>query len=47
MGWEFFELCLDPDLVYSLFSISGYEKEEGSMLEQQFVHWLSKQFEAK
>ena len=21
MGWEFFELCLDPDLVYSLFSI--------------------------
>jgi len=48
MGWEFFELCLDPDLVYSLFSIfPDMEKEEGSILEQQFVHWLAKQFKKR
>ncbi|MGE5661296.1 MAG: hypothetical protein ACM3X1_03515 [Ignavibacteriales bacterium] len=48
MGWEFFELCLDPDLVYSLFSIfPDMKKEEGTMAEQQFVHWLSKQFKKR
>lgn len=48
MGWEFFELCLDPDLVYSLFSIfPDMKKEEGSILEEQFVNWLSKQFKKR
>jgi hypothetical protein len=48
MGWEFFELCLDPELVYSLISIfPDMQKEEGAMLEQQFVHWLSKQFKKR
>jgi hypothetical protein len=48
MGWEFFELCLDPELVYSLFSVfPDMQKEEGAMLEQQFVHWLSKQFKKR
>jgi hypothetical protein len=48
MGWEFFEICLDPELVYSLFSIfPDLKKEEGSMLEEQFVRWLSKQFKRR
>lgn len=48
MGWEFFELCLDPDLVYSLFDIfPDMKKEEGSILEEQFVSWLSKQFKKR
>jgi hypothetical protein len=48
MGWEFFELCLDPDIVYALYSIfPDIQKEEGSMMEQQFVHWISKQFKRR
>src|ERR1051325_7427285 len=48
LGWEFFQIYFDPDFVEKLIEVHpGIEKEEGHMIEQQFVLWLSKQLKKK
>jgi hypothetical protein len=48
MGWEFFQIYFDPDFIEKLIEVHpGIEKEEGHMVEQQFVLWLSKQLKKK
>jgi hypothetical protein len=48
MGWEFFQIYFDPDFIEKLIEVyPGIEKEEGHMVEQQFVLWLSKQLKKK
>ncbi|MGB7637804.1 MAG: hypothetical protein WCF06_12950 [Nitrososphaeraceae archaeon] len=48
MGWEFFQIYFDPDFIEKLIEVHpGIEKEEGHMIEQQFVLWLSKQLKKK
>ena len=43
MGWDFFQIYFDPDFVEKLLEVhSDMQKEEGIMIEQQFVFWLSK-----
>jgi hypothetical protein len=48
MGWEFFQIYFDPDFIEKLIEVHpAIEKEEGHMIEQQFVLWLSKQLKKK
>lgn len=48
MGWEFFQIYFDPDFIEKLIEVHpDIEKEEGHMIEQQFVQWLSKQLKKK
>jgi hypothetical protein len=48
MGWEFFQIYFDPDFIEKLVEVHpDIEKEEGHMIEQQFVLWLSKQLKKK
>jgi hypothetical protein len=48
IGWEFFQIYFDPDFIEKLIEVHpGIEKEEGHMIEQQFVLWLSKQLKKK
>jgi hypothetical protein len=48
MGWEFFQIYFDPDFIEKLIEVHpDIEKEEGHMIEQQFVLWLSKQLKKK
>lgn len=48
MGWEFFQIYFDPDFIEKLIEVHpSIEKEEGHMIEQQFVLWLSKQLKKK
>jgi hypothetical protein len=48
MGWDFFHICFDPDFVGKLLDVHpDIQKEEGHMVEQQFVLWFSKQFKNK
>ena len=48
LGWDFFQLYFDPDFIEKLLEIHpDIEKEEGHMIEQQFVLWLSKQLKKK
>lgn len=48
MGWDFFQLYFDPDFIEKLLEIHpDIEREEGHMIEQQFVLWLSKQLKKK
>lgn len=48
MGWDFFQIYFDPNFVEQLLDIHpDIEKEEGNMIEQQFVLWLSKQLKKK
>ena len=48
MGWEFFQIYFDPDFIEKLIEVHpGIEKEEGHMIEEQFVLWLSKQLKKK
>ena len=45
MGLDFFQIYFDPDFVEKLLEVHpDIEKQEGIMIEQQFVLWLSKQF---
>src|SRR5918992_3284934 len=44
MGWDFFQIYFDPAFVERLLEVyPDIEKEEGHMIEQEFVLWLSKQ----
>lgn len=44
MGWDFFQLYFDPFFVESLLEVyPDIQKEEGSMIEQQFVLWFGRQ----
>jgi len=44
MGWDFFQIYFDPTFVERLLEVyPDIEKEEGHMIEQEFVLWLSKQ----
>lgn len=46
--WVFFHICFDPDFVGKLLEVHpDIQKEEGYIIEQQFVLWLSKQFRNK
>ena len=48
MGWDFFQIYFDPDFVEKLLEVHpDIQKEEGIMIEQHFVFWLSKQFRNK
>jgi hypothetical protein len=48
MGWEFFQIYFDPDFIEKLIEVHpDIEKEEGHMIEQQFVLWFSKQLKKK
>lgn len=48
MGWDFFQIYFEPDFVEILLEVHpDIEKEEGHMIEQQFVLWLSKQLKKK
>jgi hypothetical protein len=48
MGWEFFQIYFDPDFIDKLIEVHpDIEKEEGHLIEQQFVLWLSKQLKKK
>jgi hypothetical protein len=45
LGWDFFYLCFDPYFIEKLLEVHpDIEKQEGNMIEQQFVLWLSKHF---
>jgi hypothetical protein len=44
LGWDFFHIYFDPDLVDKLLDLHPeIEKQEGNDIEQCFVLWLSKQ----
>jgi hypothetical protein len=44
MGWEFFQIYLDPEFVGKLLDIyPDIRKQEGNDIEQRFVLWLNKQ----
>jgi hypothetical protein len=48
MGWDFFQLYFHPFFVESLLEVHPeIEREEGSMLEQQFVLWFDKQLKKR
>ena len=43
LGWEFFQIYFDPDFVEQLLDVHPeISRQEGTMLEQRFVLWLSK-----
>jgi hypothetical protein len=44
MGWEFFQIYLEPEFVGKLLDIyPDIHKQEGNDTEQRFVLWLNKQ----
>lgn len=48
LGWDFFQIYLDPSLIEeALFIIPKINNEEGNSVEQKFVFWLSKKFKEK
>lgn len=48
LGWDFFQILFDPEFVERLLDVHpDIRKEEGNMLEQQFVLWISKQFKKR
>jgi hypothetical protein len=48
LGWDFFQLYFDPYFVESLLDVyPEITKEEGSMLEQQFVLWFGRQLKRR
>ena len=48
MGWDFFQIFFDSIFIEKLIDIyPDIEKEEGHMIEQQFVFWFEKQLKKK
>jgi hypothetical protein len=48
MGWDFFQIYFDSEFVEALLQLHPeIEKEEGSIIEQQFAFWLEKQFKKR
>ena len=48
LGWDFFHLYFDPSFVESLLEVHPeIKKEEGSMIEQQFVLWFGRQLKRR
>ena len=48
LGWDFFQLYFDPEFVERLLEVHpDIRKEEGNMIEQQFVLWISKQLKKR
>ncbi len=48
MGWDFFQIQIEPEFINTLTQIyPKIMKEEGNILEQQFVLWLEKQFKKR
>ncbi len=48
LGWDFFQLYFYPEFVERLLEVHpDIQKEEGNMVEQQFVLWISKQFKKR
>ncbi len=48
MGWDFFNLYFELDFITTLSQVHPKMlKEEGNILEQQFLLWLGKQFKGK
>ena len=48
LGWDFFQIYFDPEFVESLLEVHpDIRKEEGTMVEQQFVFWISKQLKKR
>lgn len=48
LGWDFFQLYFDLEFIGKLLEVHpDIQKEEGHMVEQQFVMWLSKQFKKR
>ena len=44
MGWEFFQIYFDPNFVEKLLDVyPDIQKQEGNIIEERFVLWLSKQ----
>jgi hypothetical protein len=48
LGWDFFQIYFDPEFVEGLLDVyPDIGKEEGNMIEQQFVLWISKQLKKR
>ncbi len=48
LGWDFFQLYFNPEFVERLLEVyPDIEKEEGTMIEQQFVLWISRMLKKK
>lgn len=48
MGWDFFHIYIETEFIAELTQIHPkILKEEGTMIEQQFVLWLEKQFQKR
>lgn len=48
LGWDFFQIYFDPEFVERLLDVyPDIGKEEGNMIEQQFVLWISKQLKKR
>jgi hypothetical protein len=48
MGWDFFQIQIETEFITTLTQIHPkIMKEEGNMIEQQFVLWLEKQFKKR
>lgn len=48
MGWDFFHIYLETEFILELTQVyPKILKEEGIMVEQQFVLWLDKQFQKR
>src|SRR5918996_1848343 len=48
LGWDFFQIYFDQNFVEKLIEVyPDIQKEEGHMLEQEFVFWLSKQLKKR
>ena len=48
LGWDFFQIYFDQNFVEKLLEVyPDIQKEEGHMIEQEFVFWLSKQLKKR
>ena len=48
LGWDFFQIYFDQTFVEKLIEVyPDIQKEEGHMLEQEFVSWLSRQLKKR
>jgi len=48
LGWDFFQIYFDPEFVERLLDVHpDIGKEEGNMIEQQFVLWISKKLKKR
>jgi hypothetical protein len=48
LGWDFFQIYFDKNFVEKLIEVyPDIQKEEGHILEQEFVLWLSKQLKKR